>query len=151
MHLSRVDHAQKLHNRRCNAQNSTAGRVIAKPEKRRRSVPFEDEVSKQGKLGKKTKMTHNPIQGPRIQHVRPSEARLAALPTALRKRGGCEPSDCDDSGVGGAICCGKVVGGEIREGYDTPGIPLEFVSSDDEDDEEFAPPSKEEGGRFRGL
>ena len=66
---------------------STAGRVLETPEKHRRPVHFGDGVAKQEKLGKKTKMTHNPTQGPKIRHVNGSKARIAALSTVARKEG----------------------------------------------------------------
>ncbi|PUU72433.1 hypothetical protein B9Z19DRAFT_1137608 [Tuber borchii] len=123
---------------------STAGPVPAKPEKRRRSVRFEDEVTKQGKSGKKTKTAHTSTQRPKMRHAKPSEAQIAALSSALGKRGRDEPSDSDDSSVGGATNGGRVLRKKIRKEYFTPGMILEFESSDDEDDEEFAPSGKEE-------
>ena len=53
-----------------------------------------------------------------------------------------EPTDSGDSGVWGFICGGEVTGKKVGKEYYTPGILLEFGSSD-EDDEEFAPPSNE--------
>ena len=51
-----------------------------------------------------------------------------------RKEGADEPSDSDDSSVGGVINDGRVLR-KIRKEYFTPGMMLEFESSDDEDDE----------------
>ncbi|PWW79679.1 hypothetical protein C7212DRAFT_170210, partial [Tuber magnatum] len=121
---------------------STAGQVPAKPEKRRRSVRFEDEVTKQAKPGKKTKTANKPIQRSKMRHAKPSEAQIAALLSALGKRARDEPSDSDDSSAGGAVDSEKVIRKKIRKEYYTPGMVLEFESSDDEDDEEFVPPGE---------
>jgi len=78
-----------------------------------------------------------------MRHEKPSEAQIAALSSALGKRGRDGPSDSDDSSIGDAIGGGKVIRKKIRKEYYTPGMILEFESSDDEDDEEFAPSGRE--------
>ena len=76
---------------------STTGPVLSKPEKRRRSVRFEDEVAEQAKSDRKTKTAHSPIQRPKIRHTKPSEMPIATLTDALGKRGWDEPNDSDNS------------------------------------------------------
>ncbi|CUS15511.1 unnamed protein product [Tuber aestivum] len=130
---------------------STAGPVPAKPEKRRRSVRFEDEVTKQAKPEKKTKTAHKPIRRPKMRHAKPSEARIAALFSTLGKRARDESSDSDNSSVGDAAEGERVIRKKIRKEYYTPGMVLEFESSDDEDDEEFVPSSEAEEEELGGA
>ncbi|CAZ82059.1 unnamed protein product [Tuber melanosporum] len=124
---------------------STAGPVPAKPEKRRRSVRFEDEVvAKEAKPDKKNKTAHKSIQRPKMRHAKPSKARVASLLSTLGKRSRVKPSDSDDSSAGGVLDGEKVIRKKMRKEYFTPGMVLEFESSDDEDDGEFVPPGDEE-------
>ncbi|KAG0635820.1 hypothetical protein HOY80DRAFT_892398 [Tuber brumale] len=123
---------------------STAGPIPAKPEKRRRSVRFEDEVAKEAKPDKKNKTAHKLIQRPKMRHAKPSKAQIAALLSTLGKRVRDGPNDSDGSSAGGAVDGEKVIRKKIRKEYFTPGMVLEFESSDDEDDEEFVPPGEGE-------
>ncbi|RPA91895.1 hypothetical protein L873DRAFT_1712053 [Choiromyces venosus 120613-1] len=126
---------------------STAGPVPAKPEKRRRSVRFEDEVAKEAKPVKKTKTIHKRVQRSKTRRSKPSEAQIAGLSSALGKRAREEPSDSSDSGD---AADGEKVIKKIRKEYFSPGMVLEF-ESDDEDDEEFVTPSEEEGEEEEGI
>lgn len=79
-----------------------------------------------------------------MRHAKPSEEQIAALSSALGKRGWDGPCDSGGSSVGGVVSHGKVIM-KIRKEYYAPGMLLEFESSGDENGEEFAPPGKEGG------
>jgi hypothetical protein len=79
-----------------------------------------------------------------MRHAKPSKARVASLLSTLGKRSRVKPSDSDDSSAGGVLDGEKVIRKKMRKEYFTPGMVLEFESSDDEDDGEFVPPGDEE-------
>lgn len=91
-------------------------------------------------------MTHTPIQGAKIRHVKRSKAQITGLVNALGKGGKNELSDSGDSSAGGTTGGRKVIRNKVGKRYCTSGILLEFENSVDGDDEQFTLPTKEERG-----